>query len=527
MEVKEAKSVSGLGKALTALGLEDRFISNGELSKFNLSDRGAIANGIISEKLSRGRWESVIKMMYEGVGKADALYDGDRNQLREDILKSAIQDPEAIGVDESLVSILKKAGETELLVNLATKLPLLDFEHFSRIEREIPLHDYFEKAENGAEKQKAFLGVKGKLAFDARRYSDAIDCFLNTGNQEGIDEFFELISKSKDLERFNISSAEEAALSDPEKKDVRLKDLVYSVFRTSSKPVEALELITKHNLDIPSGKMRAIRSKIAKNIEGWELENAPNRKWGLELSWARKHIETDPRKAYKILLENKHTNRELNSALYFGLTMKKMSGNDSKTLNVREIPSDQLEEFRDMYPSLSFELRKDIAKQLKDKKSLMQLSKEAKKVKNLEDSYKLYVEAGGNLESMYIHDIRSKLIKQIIEKNSGIYIIDNADKIGKTELYNQLIETSSGNERENLAEAYDIAKELNNYKMLNKIRILMIEFSPSWALDHFKGFTVNKTLDTEGVDYLLSEVAGSAGVDKNKLEGLVEKYYKF
>jgi hypothetical protein len=302
--------------------------------------------------------------------------------------------------------------------------------------------------------------------------------------------------------------------------------LVDIVFRSSSKPIEALELQEKYSIELPAGKIKAIRSKIAKNMSRWELEKSSNSKWGFEVSWARQHIETEPRKAYEIFLNNKHTKRELNSAIYFGLTMTKMSNNDGKTLSVREIKPALLEEFRNFYPSAPFNLRKDIARQLNDKKSLMQLSKEAKKVGNLEDSYKLFVEAGGNIQSMYLHDVRSKLIKQIIEKDSGIYIIDNADKIGKTELYNQLIETSSGNERENLSEAYDLARDLNNDKMLSKIRKLMVKFNPSWALDRFKSTSFNKTLDTAGMDYLLSEVADSSGVDKNKLESLVGKYYK-
>ena len=51
---------SNLGRALTILGLEDKFLSNGELSNFPLLERGKIANDIISEKLNHGRWEKVV-----------------------------------------------------------------------------------------------------------------------------------------------------------------------------------------------------------------------------------------------------------------------------------------------------------------------------------------------------------------------------------------------------------------------------------------------------------------------------------
>ena len=58
------KKASNLGNALTALGLENQFLSNGELSNFPLVERGRIANGIIAEKLRLGRWEGVVQMMY-------------------------------------------------------------------------------------------------------------------------------------------------------------------------------------------------------------------------------------------------------------------------------------------------------------------------------------------------------------------------------------------------------------------------------------------------------------------------------
>ena len=48
-----------LGGALTALGLEDKFLANGELTNFPLLERGRLANAIIDEKLKAGKWQTL------------------------------------------------------------------------------------------------------------------------------------------------------------------------------------------------------------------------------------------------------------------------------------------------------------------------------------------------------------------------------------------------------------------------------------------------------------------------------------
>src|SRR3989344_4906059 len=110
---------ANLGSALTILGLEDQFLANGELTHLPLLERGRMASAIIDEKLRLGKLQTVVHMIYGG-GKADALFDGDRNELKARIVAAAQQrtnpDP---GLTEFTLETLVKANEHDLLFRLA------------------------------------------------------------------------------------------------------------------------------------------------------------------------------------------------------------------------------------------------------------------------------------------------------------------------------------------------------------------------------------------------------------------------
>ena len=83
------QSGKGIGKALVKLGLEDKFLKNGELTKLPFAVRGETVRDIVDTQLERGHWQSVVKMIHGGVGKADVLYDGDIEELNKRIAETA------------------------------------------------------------------------------------------------------------------------------------------------------------------------------------------------------------------------------------------------------------------------------------------------------------------------------------------------------------------------------------------------------------------------------------------------------
>lgn len=513
---------SGLGKALTMLHLEDKFLQNGELSNYSLSERGKIANDIISEKLSRGRWDSVIRMMYGGFGKADALYDGDRNKLREDIVNSALEHWDN-HIDNNLIGVLRKAGENDILFNLATKLPL-KYEQFLEIRRGID-NDYFKNSEGGVEKEKILTEVQSKLAFAEGKYGEALRSFLEIGNSAGIDKFFKVVlSSNRYYGELNLPSVEEVALSDPSKKESRLRKLVMSFSSGAIRPLEALELQRKYNLKLSPKENEKIRGKIAKELSRYDLEKSlPKNESELRLLWAKEHAKSEPAKAYQIFNEQNYIGKEMNSAIISGLKLERRN-NQERALDVRGVEENKL---REVYPFVPFEVKVNIASHLNDKKSLIKLSKVANKNGELEKAYRLFVEGGGNLQDEYIDSIRKKIIKKDVEEHPGfLSFLDKSDKIGMIEAYKALIKSSNGKDKGNLRRAYEFARLLADEEMIQETRKLMISFSPSWALDCFKSSLGGISPDEVGQDNVLSEVASSSGIDKDALEVIVKKYNK-
>ena len=218
------QNVSNLGRALTRLGLEDRFLSNGELSNFPLVERGAIANGIIAEKLRLGRWQSVVNMMYGGFGKADALYEGDRIELRESILNSAREHSDTDYARREAVEVLAKAGEADLLLRLATVLPDLKYQDFSDMTGRIK-SSFFNDPEFGPQRAQILHQTAANKAFSEKKYESAFLHFSEEKDNDGIGRVFDSVL-SHEGGSYSEDLLEKIALSDPAQKDNRLKRVV-------------------------------------------------------------------------------------------------------------------------------------------------------------------------------------------------------------------------------------------------------------------------------------------------------------
>jgi len=253
--------VSGLGNALTALGIEDRFLSDGELTNFPLLERGRIANGIIAEKLRLGRWQTVVEMMYGGFGKADALYEGDRDQLRDDIVRTAVEHSKSARI-HGTIDVLAKAGENDLLFRLATNIPSLNYEDFMEATHGID-SSYFKDAAQGVQRKHTLHEIAGKKALAEGEYSAAFMHFDEIKDLEGLAQVFDATlalrgrhSSGEWLERI--------ALSDPAQEDDRLKRVVLSSLSDEGgglNPLAAYELAKKYNVALTSKEVNALRKK--------------------------------------------------------------------------------------------------------------------------------------------------------------------------------------------------------------------------------------------------------------------------
>ncbi|MCH7813284.1 MAG: hypothetical protein IID40_04605 [Planctomycetes bacterium] len=110
----------------------------------------------------------MVDMIYRGIGKADALFDGDRAQLREDIVRSAVEHPESKYFGRETLDALSKARENDLLFGLATNMPLLDYDGFDAISRKIG-RAFLEDPEHGAERSRVLDETGGRLALNENK----------------------------------------------------------------------------------------------------------------------------------------------------------------------------------------------------------------------------------------------------------------------------------------------------------------------------------------------------------------------
>jgi len=519
-------TTSSLGNAITALGLEDEFLVNGELKNFPLVERVRIASDIVSEKLRIGRWQTVIRMIYGGLGKADALYEGDYDQLREDIFRSAIEHPEhSRRVDKEAIDALAKAGENDLLYRLATTIQFADDDNFIEVSRRIG-PTYFTHDEEGTEKLRVLHGISGRRALEMGKYDSALVHFSKAEDMEGLAKIFDIIADRE----FGYVSRDlliKVARSDPEHEESRLKKIILNCGTDHGlRTLEAFELYKKHNVTLTDEEKESLHEKIAKQVRGYEIEklspeDPENEK--LQLLWAKRNTKSDPQTAYAIFVRQDFNGSQIMSAVRSGLEMERYN-NEGRVLNVNRINENHL---RRVYKlkSTSPKIKARIASHLKDMDGLQELSRQARDNGDFDTAYRLWVEGDGDLDSGYIGDIRAQIIADMEKVYLSTHFLDGSDLVGKIQVYDILMGQEDGEGVDDLRKIHDLALDIGDEERTQRVREAMVGVSPTWALETFIGYSSEEGVhDEKGVDYVLGVVADEHGVEQKTLRGLVDKY---
>ncbi len=516
------QAVASLGRALTVLGLEDKFLSNGELSHFPLVERGRITTDIISEKLKRGSWLEVVQMMYGGLGKASALYEGDRDQLREDILQSAVSHPQDLESDYKgkILEILSKEGESDLLFRMATSIPSLNLNGFLTITNYIN-DDYLT---DNPEKRQILRQLKGDKAFEEEKYEEALGYFRRSKSVEGISKIFNILIEQDYSSSFSGSSLDlliSTALSDPAHSSERLKQIITNPKFDSQKSFKLYR--ENPNIKLNKKELSNLHERVAVNASGWEIGKGIYEDTKLVLLWAKKHAKSEPKRSYHVFKQKSYNGKEVEVAVISGLELGWEANNQERRLSVEEIDEKYLKK---VYGKVPFKVKVDIALHLKDKKRLNKLSLEANKQRKLNDAYRLWISSEGDQLAPYITEIRSKLIEDGIKNHGGsMSFLERSDHIGTIKAYEALVESKAGERENNLIHAHKLALRIGNETMTQRVRQLMLNIGPRFALGNFIGYS-GEVKDEIGIDYVLSTVAESQGVEKDQLRKFLEKYRK-
>ncbi|MCX6749089.1 MAG: hypothetical protein NT076_05810 [Candidatus Pacearchaeota archaeon] len=231
--VKESR----LGKALIVLGLEDQFLLNGELQRFPLVQRGALANEIIDEKLKLGKWRGVVNMIFGGFGKADALYEGNIEQLRERIASTAaISGKEEISAET--ITTLAKKGEYELILRIIESHPKVSLKDLESLRSKIPTA-FFEEENKWQQRTRRLDELAAAKAMSEGNYYSALHYFQELKDTQRIQQASDFVLKKGDI---NYHVAEQIALSDPRQKDSSTNFYYYGQKNMRQKNQELLSI---------------------------------------------------------------------------------------------------------------------------------------------------------------------------------------------------------------------------------------------------------------------------------------------
>ncbi|MBS3142307.1 hypothetical protein J4464_02880 [Candidatus Woesearchaeota archaeon] len=498
----------GLGAALTQLGIEDKFLQNGALAQFPLAQRGAIAQEIIDEKLRTGDWQTVIRMIYGGFGKADALYDGDHAALRDRIMESALAHPQSF-LEASNFDALAHRGQNELLYRLATELPDLTYTDIHDISSRIT-EEFYADEQHGTERSHTIHTLLARKALDNGNYRDAFTNFAIIHDLDGISLVFDTWIKGS-RSSGDISLLEHIAKADPAHTEERIKQLIFRVDLSYGSASSVFQLYQRHKPQFTQDEQKRFMDMMAKNLSYYDIDKQgvdPD----LQLRWAKEHARSDPKAAYQIMKQLNHRGKKIIDAVNAAIALHVKDPRGG--MHVFEIDPDLC---RAVYDGQPESIQIDIARHLKDSTLLRKHSFTKLEQGDYYMAYRLWIESGGSMSSDELHVIRAKLITESMGRHSRPPLERN-DIPGHIQAYDAFMEVAQG--KPSLAEeAYKIALNMNDDERMQRARDMLVASSPTWALNTFR-----EKHDTKGAQMALNKVAADTGADPGKLMELVELY---
>jgi len=543
-----------LAKTLLYLGIDGTFLKSGELQKLPRDARGRVVDEMIDQKLTAGRWQGVVEMIFGGIGKADVLYGGDLEELRGRIIDSVkILPSQDIGAD--VLEILKEKQERELLYGIAMASERFSFNNIEGI-----VSPLFEDPEKGAEREKEFHTRAARLYFEGGNYRSALEHFVAIQDSDGVTDVFEKglakIIEERYVEDETRRFVLDAAVYNPEHKNERLRRFILTTLEGGISIREAFNLFKGHDVQLTEEERTALYDSAAANFSSHDLTEWADDYTGrgrdrkqveidpvLSLLWARKHAEERPEESYTIFTNQGYEGPEVLRAARRGLEIELEHPHEkyASSLSAHNISQEHL---RAVYSEVPLRLRKDIAILLREhedfnyRESLQQISREAEEEGNLELAYDCWSLGGGDEETLT--KIRSNLIQRDLDKaneskfgSPRLHFLNRLDRVGYKLAIDSLVETAPASKRpfEFMERAHELAM-LGTGEQIDNIRRGLVEMDTIRALKVFMGSSYlyrregeeREMDDPEGFNYALGVMAQQQEISVDDLRPLVEKY---
>ncbi|MBI2146485.1 hypothetical protein HYU22_04035 [Candidatus Woesearchaeota archaeon] len=491
------------GRLVTALSLEDRVLSNGVLPNCTLVERASLVRGIIQGLLEQGNWQEAVKMVYQDGSIVRGLFDGDWEEFRQDVLKSARQRQDDFFYESTLTALMQHK-ETELVYQLAMELPLREDnaeEIITSLRKTIT-----------PEQQKMAHTHLGNRWMAKKAYHKAYDQFSRAENPEKIDQLYTMLLEDPSIDTIEVLllSAQNGTGSKPEKVTAALHKIVpffiadqqksrqrkeeyFSMFYPTSKSAQLVYRLRKEfEISLTSQEEAIFDTAAVRALPSYQAQQMEDITFSL--LWAQRRYAECPRTAYHIFRRLEYTGKERIRAVKAGLEKKSVTGEHIEKLSPGEV---EVALLHAVYKDVRLETQVAIAAHLKDDEKLQFLSRTYETKNEHHRAYHLWMQGHGDLENAYITAIRQHMIDELVQKEyfNSYNLFDLQDRPGALQLYPVVLERKPDL-------AYHLAKGLEDESLLQKAREVCMAQTPIAALIFFK-----EEKDSKGIEMAVAALA--------------------
>lgn len=525
MNESQETQALGFGRLASKLGLESHLIENGVLPDRQLLERSRIAHGVIEGLLERKEWEKALQLVYEDK-TVRVLYEGDRRALHQAVIAAAKQRSTEYPLGDKTTNILCDKWPVEDIRSFIEQVPLRLDDLEELIVRSVASHNA---------PSTPLYSLLGERALEAKEHQRAVLAFIRSGDMPrfesayaamlermvpgreyetgecvfmGVAEFTKHLAEKVSVASSKMAMLVQYALA-PERRGAYV----------NAHSLLLMSLIDGYHIAVDEESREIVKRSAIQMMPEYELKEHPE----LELPWALAHVNNQPLEAYSILRRHKHKGPETLAAVRGALFEKDSHGN--KTYEKHgSLSSFDKEDLKAVYPDVTLNAKVNIAEHLKDGEKMRLLSRtfffrarRSKKDKSgwsLEEAYSLWVRGMGDLNGVYITNLRRKIAEQELSSDRPHFSwLCNSDIVGHQQLFPIVLEKVP-------QEAYGLAKRLGAYAQ-DQARKRIIERSPEKA---FRFFAEEK--DRIGLEQANKVLAEKYGVPIESVKPLAEYLLK-
>lgn len=501
-----------LGRALTALDLEQVVLNNGVIPNSPLMERAALVKGMLQGMLDEGAWQSALQSVYTPQTTVRTLFDGDYDKFKKDVIASAAARKETTGIERETFKVIWENWTPDEVYELAMQGNINE-DSFIHV-----MESLTDKLSDDKKRQAHLKLAERYIAQDnaGKAYVE----FMRAGAVERADNIVtQLLGKT---DKYDLTLALRIAESTPDvgQRRTRVGDVVRRAIQLRKGESRELtgaalyELVRKRGIELSESEYDKVEALAAEEMSEYDIDNSKDDK--LRRRWALQHRKDRPGAAYMIFKSLQYEGAEALEAARSGL-LNNWKGGYSENINKLSVDDVREGELRAILgqKAIPLGLRADIAEHLTDKKTMRKMSrdfyKHAQKTKDAEQrnkltirAYCLWFNAEGSATDSYMNNLRAELVVHEVEKERKAYFfwLDHKDVAGHRQAYAMLLERNAAFAAYNMGmKIYRETKDLADAALVQTARERAAKKNPELAFKHF-----SHEKDAVGVDLAIAAI---------------------